>query len=127
MEHLSVGLLLRRRLLHREANFRIIRHEVVNQVFGRIIHWVCFQDLSECLCIAFSDHDLGSFFNEFDTVLEFEANLALIIGSHASHVSDLDRLDCLANAADMQHTLETIFDSRVMMQDLHVSVEILDT
>ena len=127
MKHLSVGLLLRRRLLRREPNFCIIRHEVVNQVLGRIVHWVGFQDLSERLRIAFSDHNLGSFLNEFDTVLKFEANLALIIGSHASHVSDLDRLDCLTNATDMQHTLEAIFDSRVMMQDLHMSIEVLDT
>lgn len=109
------------------TNTGIVHCEVVDKISRWCVHWVNVLYGTESLCVTLSYHNLGSALNKLDTVLELESDDTLIVGSHACVVLDLHSLYRLPDTADVEHTLETILNSCMMVKNLNESVEVLDT
>ena len=109
------------------ANLGVVNREVVDQVCWRVVHGVDLRYLAESLGVSLSDHDLSALLDELNAILELESNGSLVIRPHHILVAlDLHSLDRLPHSSDVQHALETILNSRVVVKNLDVSVKVLD-
>lgn len=81
---------------------------------------------SKCLCIALPNHNLVSLLDKFDSILKFKSDLGLVIGLNKLLVEYFDSLNCLPDAAYMQHGLVARLDVRVVVQNFDLGVEVFD-
>lgn len=89
------------------------------------MHRVDVRDVTERFGVALSDHDLVALLDELDSVFEFEAYTTLIVRPHSLHLN-LNGLDGLAYATDVEHGLVAIRYRRVVVQHFDLGVEVLD-